>query len=551
MKKIVFHSLFYLGFLYPSFAININSPALQNQDSLKYYYNLANYPKSPNDLQYALDFYLRQKKLNQNKKDTITLINNLRQIAIIQLNMGFYFESESTAVETLKAINNYKNINDEPRLGLYNHLGRIYRILKDYDVALDFYKKAESISQTKKNLNIIQNNIAYVYQAQEKYELAEKKYQEIYQNSLKIQDSVQIARSMANLAHIKGKLNKSNALELMKEALDLRLKINDSYGIYSSYDYLYRYYRDKNDLEKAKDYANKALTMANELGSTSYVENALSNLVELDESPNIVRYKRLKDSLSNAKQIAENKYALYKYNYFESEKLAKENEIQKEKEKRLKQLYQVIGAFILMLSAFLYFILKSRYKKGKIEQIYKTETRISKKVHDEVANEVYHVMTKLQDDTSTKDEVLDDLEDIYAKTREISKENSTIDFNENFETLLNDLLLSYKDTKVNVMTRNMNRISWNNVSEIKKTAIYRVLQELMTNMKKHSNASITVLTFSKEKANIIINYKDDGVGGDLKKKSGLQNAENRILSVNGTIIFESEINKGFKATIKI
>jgi len=551
MKKTVLHSLFYLGFLYSSFAININSPALQNQDSLKYYYNLANYPKSPNDLQHALDFYLRQKKLNQNKKDTINLINHLRQIAIIQLNMGFYFESESTAIEALKAINNSKNINDEPRLGLYNHLGRIYRILKDYDVALDFYQKAESISQTQNNLNIIQNNIAYVYQEQEKYELAEEKYQEIYQNSLKIEDSIQLARSMANLAHIKGKLNRSNTLELMKKALDLRLKINDSYGIYSSYDYLYKYYRDKNDLEKAKDYANKALSMANEIGSTSYIENALSNLVELVNNPNIVRYKRLKDSLSNAKQIAENRYALYKYNYFESEKLAKENEIQKEKEKRSKQLYQVIGAFILMLSIFLYFILKSRYKKGKIEQIYKTETRISKKVHDEVANEIYHAMTKLQDDSNTKDEVLDDLEGIYAKTRDISKENSAIDFKEDFESILYDLLISYKDEKTNVITMNLTKIDWNNISELKKTALYRVLQELMTNMKKHSKASIAVLSFVKKKGEIIIDYKDDGVGCTIRKKGGLQNAENRIQSINGTITFESQINNGFKATIRI
>ena len=58
--------------------------------------------------------------------------------------------------------------------------------------------------------------------------------------------------------------------------------------------------------------------------------------------------------------------------------------------------------------------------------------KISKKVHDEVANDVYHVMTKLETNASVKEDVLEYLEGIYNRTRDISKENSTIDVDEDF-----------------------------------------------------------------------------------------------------------------------
>jgi len=71
----------------------------------------------------------------------------------------------------------------------------------------------------------------------------------------------------------------------------------------------------------------------------------------------------------------------------------------------------------------------------------------------------------------------------------------------------------------------------------------------MTNMKKHSNASVVAITFIKNKNKVLINYKDNGDGCELKKHVGLQNVENRIISINGNITFESRTNEGFNAQI--
>jgi len=104
---------------------------------------------------------------------------------------------------------------------------------------------------------------------------------------------------------------------------------------------------------------------------------------------------------------------------------------------------------------------------------------------------------------------------------------------------------------VNIITKNLSKVNWELIPELQKTALYRVLQELMTNMRKHSKATVVVLSFMQSGKKLKVAYKDNGVGCDLKKGNGLTNAENRILSINGTITFESQINNGFHVTITI
>lgn len=549
MKKLKLHPLFYALFFYLIFGGSIIF-AQQNQDSLNHYYAKANQPQTHDDLPEAYKYYRNLRGIYLKKRDTLGLVGNLRQIAIIQFNLGSYYESESTAIEALRLLDAYskEDAANENRVGLYNQLGRVYRALRDYDVALDNYKKALQFESRPKNLNIIQNNIAVVYKEQGNYPLAEKNLEEIFKNSSIVNDSVQWARTMDNLGFVKSKRNKEDGKPLMEKALALRIKLNDLQGIYSSYRHFTEYYADRKNKLTAKLYADKALETAQKINSTSYIEDALSHLVELEENHTVLKYKKLKDSIEKARQMRDNKYALVKYNYFEQERIAKENEIQKERALRDKLFYQSIGFFILAAAISIYFILKAKNKKEKIQQVYDTETRISKKVHDEVANDIYHLMVKLQS-KETNESLLDELEKIYSKTRDISKESAQIDIDEDFEENLNDLISGYRSEHTNIITRQLTDVNWQRISKIKKQIIYRVLQELMTNMKKHSKATVVVISFQQSRKKLAISYVDNGRGCVLKKSSGLLNTENRIKSINGLISFETEPDKGFKVNI--
>ena len=195
--------------------------------------------------------------------------------------------------------------------------------------------------------------------------------------------------------------------------------------------------------------------------------------------------------------------------------------------------------------------MRQRHKRERLEQIYATEKRISKKVHDELANDIYGVMTNLQHMTAVKNEdLLDTLENIYGKTRDISHETGDVQ-TKNFHLEMKKLLAQYQSDLTTIAVKGLDEGLWKNIVAYKKIAVYRVVNELMVNMKKHSGASLVSLHFERAQQRIKINYIDNGKGmpDSLKKKNGLVSVENRIHSIDGKFIFDSEFKKGVKFNI--
>ena len=520
-------------------------------DSSRYYYNAITAPELPEELPSAINFYTKKKQQDLNKNDTLNAIRNLRLLAMGEFKIGDNYDSENHIVEALELIESmaFKDTLINARVGLYNQLGRIYRASQNHPAAQNSFNKALAIAKKAKDSIIILNNKANVYKDALDYKNAIDIYTILYQKSVQTQDSLQIALVLDNLGYVQSKTNTPAALGNLKKALDIRKNKNYLVGLHSSYSHLAEYYLDRNDTSQARTYSQNALDMANTINSSSLKLDALAFLMRLDKNPFVNEYKRLVDSIASVKQLAENKNAYFKYNVVEEQKKTQASQLLQEVESRKRLIYQFLALFILLALIASYFIFRYRYRKAKIEEVYKTETRIAKKVHDEVANDMYKVMTSLENNPSVDNEVLDEMERIYSKTRDISRENSAIDLNQDYGLQLNDLLLGYKNQNVTIVTRNLSKIEWKDVSEVKKTAIYRVLQELMTNMRKHSMATSVALVFTQVGSKIEIKYRDNGIGCDLFKKNGLQNTETRIASINGTISFESKKNDGFKATI--
>lgn len=522
-------------------------------DSSYYYYNAINNPLYPNDLPAGINFFIRKKTTDLTSNDTLSTINDLRLLAIGEFKIGNNFNSESHIVEAINLIQSMssKDTLIDAKIGLYNQLGRIYRASNNASEAIKSYDNALQITRKFKDSVILLNNKANIFKDQLDYKNALDIYNLIYQKQLYSNDNFQIALVLDNLGFVQSKLNLPSALQNILKALKFREETNNLVGLHSSYKHLAEYYLDRKDTTTAAIYAEKVLSLAKKINSSSLKLEAISLLMSINKNPLIHEYKRLTDSISNAKQIAENKNAFLKYNVAEEQKKTQASQLLHEIESRKRLVYQFLVLLILMILIGSYFIYRNRYRKARIEEIYKTETRIAKKVHDEVANDMYKVMTSLENNEGIDSKVIDEMEKIYTKTRDISRENSAIDLHQDFGTQLNDLLLGYKNHKVTIVTRNLSKINWEVVQEFNKTAIYRVLQELMTNMRKHSKATSVALVFHKSGSKIQIDYSDNGIGCDLFKKNGLQHAESRITSLNGTIIFESKLGDGFKASIII
>lgn len=202
-----------------------------------------------------------------------------------------------------------------------------------------------------------------------------------------------------------------------------------------------------------------------------------------------------------------------------------------------------------MLFLVFIYIRKQKHKQEKRAEVYKTETRIAKKIHDEVANNVVNIMNKVQYTEEAKEDLLDDLEKVYLLTRDISHQNKGIETGEKYVESLKNLLTNFNSNTTTIILKNVNGIELEKLSEIKQIEIYRVLQELMVNMQKHSKATLVALSFEKKKNSFSIQYSDNGVGvvlNTLEIKNSLSNVETRIKSINGMITFTTALNKGFK-----
>ncbi|MFK5890309.1 MAG: PAS domain S-box protein [Flavobacteriaceae bacterium] len=91
-----------------------------------------------------------------------------------------------------------------------------------------------------------------------------------------------------------------------------------------------------------------------------------------------------------------------------------------------------------------------------------------------------------------------------------------------------------------------------------KTNIFRIVQEITTNITRHSTATIASVVFTKTATNMLeITIKDNGVGIDLEKLerenkgAGLKNIERRVTLLNGKMTLDTAPNKGTCYTIEV
>ena len=169
-----------------------------------------------------------------------------------------------------------------------------------------------------------------------------------------------------------------------------------------------------------------------------------------------------------------------------------------------------------------------------------------------MANNVVNIMNKVQYTEKPKEDLLDDLEKVYLLTRDISHQNNAIETGTKFVVSLKSLLTSFNSTTTTIILKNIHDVELEIISKEKQIEIYRILQELMVNMQKHSQSSLVAISFKNTRNQYLINYSDNGVGVELETislKSGIKNVETRIKSLNGTINFESSLNNGFKVFI--
>lgn len=497
-------------------------------------------------------------------KDSLNVANCLINMAITQKDQGDYFGAQETALEAIDYLNTG---NPEHYVYLstnYNNLGVATNALGDKDRAIDFYNLAIKFAADSALVRTYRSNLGRLYQEKKDYSRAISIYSAILQEENK--GTTDFARILTNYATAMWQYQKSyNPVKDLTHALSIRKQKNDLWGQNSSYAYLSDYY-EKIKPDSSLYFARKQFAIAKVINSASDQASALKRLIRLSSIDSarayFAVYHQLTDSIQQARAAAKNQFALIRYevekNKADNLRLEKENA---EKQSRLVRQRAITGASIFLLliatggGSLWYKRRKQRLELEAQHKIKETQLNISKKVHDVVANDIYRVMTEVEyKDDLDREGLLDKLEVIYNQSRDISHNVDQlpvieVPYNEQISALLRSFATDHR--RVSIAGNDAEQ--WADISKRVKNEVKYVLQELMVNMKKHSQAEQVVVRFEKSDRQLKIFYKDNGIGIPKVKSEGkgLTNTVSRIENLGGEIIFASEPGKGLSITANI
>ncbi|WP_246249684.1 tetratricopeptide repeat-containing sensor histidine kinase [Pedobacter boryungensis] len=477
----------------------------------------------------------------------------------IAKNEGDYFAAQEISLSAISYLDETKKDQAALISSNYNTLGLAFYQLKEYNDALRFYNYALKFINVPLYKFICLNNIAKVHEEVHNYNEAIKNYHLVLKGT--VNDSIEYSRALANLSFANWLRDSNyNALPGLLKSLAIRKQQKDTLGLNHSFAQLADYYTKTNP-NTALNYANNMYNVAEKLNRPDDRLEALEKLVRLSSGVKtkqyFERYRTLEDSIQIDRNKSKNQFALIRY---ETEKQKSDNLIlQKDNTEKKYQLIKqktililglIFAFFTIITSIILYNRRKQRIELETQNTIRENQLKTSKKVHDVVANGLYRIMTKLDNEQPFKDNpIVDEIEELYEKSRDISYEEKFTE--QNFHEKLSRLLISFATPNTKILIVGNEGSLWNKVSAPIKYELEHILQELMVNMKKHSSANDVLIRFEQEGNQMNISYSDNGVGmpADLHFNNGLTNTGNRINSINGVITFESNNGKGLKIKI--
>lgn len=513
----------------------------------------------------AFFYYNKARAICNPKEDAEHYVYCVYHMAEIQQYHEDFAGSTKTAME---AIPFFKQIENSDHVwNIYSVLGRNCYYTYDYPTAIYYYSKAFTLKTNRINKLEARNNISVIYLKQQKLDKALPIFLSISKEKIVQQSRENYSKTLDYIGYCYYKLKDSRALSFYETSLKIKSQANDHYGLGRTYYNLAQFYQNT-EADSAMKYAKLSYKNHTLSGNTDNRLLALKFIIEnssdIESKEKALIYIKVVDSIFEVRQKAKNQFAKIKYDSKkekdENLKLKAQkikNELQLAKQESRNILSYIIIILASCLIVFLYFFLTIRANRQKIEATYQSEIRISKKLHDELANDIYHAMAFVENRNLSLEEnnnhLLKRLEDIYSRTRNISKDDTPIITNQNYIVSLKEMISGFNTPNINLLINGLNTISWDKIDKNKKVSIYLSIQELLVNMKKHSDASLVAITFKELDNSIIINYTDNGKGIDTNKmvlKNGLHNIENRIHAIKGEIEIQSDLGKGFKVLIK-
>ncbi|KGL59120.1 tetratricopeptide repeat protein [Polaribacter sp. Hel1_85] len=483
---------------------------------------------------FQIDLQNYKKALDYLKKSEIIFedINDQYELSKTYNNIGLSFFSLKEHEKALKYYN--QSIEIKKRLNLkekdnsiYNNLGTIYHKKVLLNLALFNYKKALEI---KKNANIY-NNIAHIYFQKNDYNQASIFYKKALNEAEISNQRFERMVTLDNLSDIYSKLkNYSLAIHYNEFYLELRDSLENDYKSAMSLKMNYEEKRQQVQLlEKDKEITKISLEKKEieNWRKTILIYSLLVGLVLVSLLFFAIlkgnRQKQLTKLAEKNQQIEQQKV----------EELLKKQELksmnammvgQEEERKRIaRDLHDRLGSMLAMV--------KNHFKSVEIDidGLKSSNTKLYNKANkllDEACEEVRKISQDMASGVLTKfglTAVLEDLKETLEESKQLEVEFISHGLNDRLPLEL-------------------------------EISIYRIIQELISNILKHAKASEISIQLLKGKQRLNIIVEDNGIG--FKNNSthlgmGLKNIDARIDGLHGDFKIDSTLEKGTTITIDI
>ncbi len=518
--------------------------------------NIANTYQYKGDYTKAIKYYIEAIKSFEKLKDSTSTAISYQNLAAIYTQ----YKNEKLEFFYLKKAEQFFKKNDFLNIGLlYNDIGLGFIRNEKFPMALIYLKKAEQMLEKTNNKELefyVVRNFGEYYRLSKNYEKAIP----YYNRALNLADNAVDIIRKGDLLNFTSEVylelgNYSKAIELANQSLKIGKEIKSKELEYKSLKKLSIAYNKINQPQKAFDALEKSYAIKDTIFSEAHLKETTLLQTKFETEK--------KD-----KSLAEQKIKI------------KQQELDLIKNQKQKQLYSIFFIVFAWVTLALWYFFRQRQKiKNKeieslkqsqeiaklealIEGEEKERKRIAQELHDGLNGDLSAIKYRLSSleesglsaiDTENLTKVIHMIDESCAQVRSISHNlmpSSILDFG---------LIESIKEYCVKINNSDNFKIDFQAfgnymaLSKKTETVIYRIIQELVTNILKHSKATEAMVQFNYREDELFITVEDNGIGFDKKinaKGIGHKNIQTRIDFLNAQMDVDSS-SAGTSYTISI
>jgi signal transduction histidine kinase len=507
----------------------------------------------------SIHYYQQSTKYFVQAKDSLMIAHNYTSLSLMYHNdLQDYSLGLRYGLDALKILNSLKTKNQQAIWIATNATAINYDDSNQPDKALEYhFKNLDNVGEDKDNLATTNNNIGNTYRKKKLYAKAEPYFVKALETHItqrgEYKNEYDLATVYNNLSGVNWELNRPEKAKMYRDsAIHYSILSGKTEKLMDTYYEAYQMSEKNKDFKDAVGYLKQYVTVKD-----SAMNSERTKIVYDLE----VQY----ESERKQQQIA----------LLESESKVKDLELQRSRT----LIFAIVGGFIFLAGMVYLFYKRSRDKQRLLQAKEREESqrqrfaavleaeenersRVAKDLHDGIGQLLSTAKLTLSAIDQPSGEASKMLSNSMQILDEATREVRTISHNLMPATLTQiGLSAALHDLFVKINESNLLRINLNvtgleeRLPASTEIAVYRVVQEIINNMIKHSKADTITVKIVRSESSMYLSISDNGIGfaKELIAKStglGWKNIFSRISMLNGEIDVETESGSGTSINIQ-